>query len=107
MVWSLQKIELKNFKFFKESFSFPVKGKHILLYEENGSGKSLIVWGLYTLMESHRKLVPDIQKYYDPVHDQHLRNRYSQAVDDAYVKVSLGLQPPATLPERMKYLQAS
>ena len=41
---SLQKIELKNFKFFKEPFTFPVKGKHILLYGENGQ-RFLLVFG--------------------------------------------------------------
>lgn len=54
MDWTLQKIELENFKFFKEPFELPVGGKHVLLYGENGSGKSSIVWGLYTLMESRK-----------------------------------------------------
>lgn len=99
MDWSLQKIELKNFKFFKEPFTFPVNGKHILLYGENGSGKSSIVWGLYTLMESHRKQVPEIQKYFDPVHDQHLRNRYSQVGDDAYVKAVFESSVPGNPPK--------
>lgn len=99
MDWSLQKIELKNFKFFKEPFTFPVKGKHILLYGENGSGKSSIVWGLYTLMESHRKQIPDIRKYFDPAHDQHLRNRYSQVGDDAYVKAFFESSVPGYPPK--------
>lgn len=50
MDWTLHEIELKNFKFFYDSFTFPLDGKHIVLYGENGSGKSSIVWGLYTLM---------------------------------------------------------
>ena len=99
MDWSLQRIELKNFKFFKKPFIFPVNGKHILLYGENGSGKSSIVWGLYTLMESHRKQVPDIQKYFDPIHDQHLRNRYSQVGDDAYVKAYFESSVPGNSPK--------
>ena len=63
MDWKLQKIELENFKFFKNPFEFPLDGKNILLYGENGSGKSSIIWGLYTLMESHKKAVADVQKY--------------------------------------------
>lgn len=100
MDWTLHKIELKNFKFFKESFPFPVDGKHVLLYGENGSGKSSIVWGLYTLMESRRKLIPDIQKYFNPAHDQHLRNRYSQPGDDSYVKVVFESDTPGTPPKQ-------
>ena len=100
MDWTLHKIELKNFKFFKESFSFPLGGKHILLYGENGSGKSSIVWGLYTLMESRRKQIPDIQKYFDPIHDQHLRNRYSRPGDDSYVKAVFESSIPGTPPKQ-------
>ena len=88
MDWILQKIELKNFKFFKESFEFPLDGKNILLYGENGSGKSSIVWGLYTLMESRNKQTADVQKYFNPVEGEHLRNRYSQPHDDSFVKTT-------------------
>lgn len=100
MDWTLHKIELKNFKFFKEPFLFPVDGKHILLYGENGSGKSSIVWGLYTLMESRRKQIPDIQKYFNPTHDQHLRNRYSQPGDDSYVKAVFESDIPGAPPKQ-------
>lgn len=88
MDWKLQKIELENFKFFKEPFVFPLDGKNILLYGENGSGKSSIVWGLYTLMESHKKTVADVQKYFDPDNDQHLRNRYSARNDHSCIKTT-------------------
>lgn len=88
MDWKLQKIELENFKFFKKPFEFPLDGKNILLYGENGSGKSSIVWGLYTLMESHKKAVADVQKYFDPDNDQHLRNRYSERNDHSSIKTT-------------------
>lgn len=100
MDWTLHEIELKNFKFFYDSFLFPLDGKHILLYGENGSGKSSIVWGLYTLMESHRKQIPEIQKYFNPAHDQHLRNRYSHPGDNSYIKVLFESAIPGTLPKQ-------
>lgn len=100
MDWTLHEIELKNFKFFYDSFPFPMDGKHILLYGENGSGKSSIVWGLYTLIESRRKPIPEVQKYFDPTHDQHLRNRYSQPRDDSYVKVTFESAIPGNLPKQ-------
>ena len=98
MDWKLQKIELENFKFFKKPFEFPLDGKNILLYGENGSGKSSIVWGLYTLMESHKKAVADVQKYFDPDNDQHLRNRYSvrndhSSIKTTFVPVANGIPP--------------
>ena len=88
MDWTLQKIELENFKFFKKPFELPLDGKNILLYGENGSGKSSIVWGLYTLMESHKKAVADVQKYFDPNNDQHLRNRYSARNDHSSIRTT-------------------
>lgn len=100
MDWTLHEIELKNFKFFYDSFPFPMDGKHILLYGENGSGKSSIVWGLYTLIESRRKPIPEVQKYFEPTHDQHLRNRYSQPRDDSYVKVTFESAIPGNLPKQ-------
>ena len=36
----------------------------LLLYGENGSGKSSIFWGLHTLFESSLKEDEDIQKYF-------------------------------------------
>lgn len=86
MDWALQKLELENFKFFKDPFEFPIEGKNVLLYGENGSGKSSIAWGLYTLMESHKKQIADVQKYFDPRDSQHLRNRYSRPEDYSCVK---------------------
>lgn len=88
MDWKLQKIELENFKFFKKPFEFTLNGKNILLYGENGSGKSSIVWGLYTLMESHKKPVAEVQKYFNPDNDQHLRNRYSARNDHSCIKTT-------------------
>lgn len=86
MDWTLQHIRLENFKFFKEPFDFPTKGKNILLFGENGSGKSSVVWGLYTLMESHKKPIADVQKYFNPRDGQHLRNRYSNDADASSVQ---------------------
>lgn len=86
MDWTLQQIRLENFKFFKKPFDFQTHGKNVLLYGENGSGKSSVVWGLYTLMESHKKPLADVQKYFNPRDGQHLRNRYSNDTDVSSVQ---------------------
>lgn len=99
MGWHLQQIELKNFKFFNDTFIFPIEKKHILLYGENGSGKSSIVWGLYTLMESRLKSLADVQKYFDLADDQHLRNRYCTAADDSCVKTLFVSDSAGTAPK--------
>lgn len=44
MAWKINKISIENFKFFLEPFVLEPKGKHVLMYGENGSGKSSIYW---------------------------------------------------------------
>lgn len=51
----IKSIQLKNFKFFTEEETLLLNGKHLLLYGENGSGKSSIFWGIYTLLEASMK----------------------------------------------------
>jgi energy-coupling factor transporter ATP-binding protein EcfA2 len=64
----IKSIQLHNYKFFNEQepINLEVDGecKHLLLYGENGSGKSSIFWGLHTLFESSLKEDEDIQKYF-------------------------------------------
>ena len=43
MAWKINKISIENFKCFLDKFdSIEPKGKHVLIYGENGSGKSSI-----------------------------------------------------------------
>lgn len=48
MAWRINKISIENFKFFLEPFVLEPKGKNVLMYGENGSGKSSIYWAAYT-----------------------------------------------------------
>lgn len=60
----IKSLKLSNFKFFREEEIIQLDGKHLLLYGENGSGKSSVFWGLYTLLESSMKTVPKTEKYF-------------------------------------------
>ena len=66
MSWRINNIRIKNFKFFKDEFVLNVNGKHLLLYGENGSGKSSIYWSFYTHYQSCYKLPihEEAQKYF-------------------------------------------
>ena len=48
-------LQIHNFKFFDQQEPIKLGGKHLLLYGENGSGKSSIYWALYTLFEASQK----------------------------------------------------
>lgn len=54
----IKEVHINNFKFFPESEPIKIDGKNILLYGENGSGKSSFYWALYTLLESSQKSDP-------------------------------------------------
>ena len=100
MSWKLKQIKLENFKFFKETFTFDTECKHVLLYGENGSGKSSIAQGFYTLMESRHKSAADVQKYFTAESDQHLRNRYSSdPAETSYILATYNdVQNPPVVP---------
>ena len=69
----LHRIEIKNFKAFRE-FSLSLEGRHLLLYGPNGSGKSSLYWALHTFLQSASKPTPQVAKYFDPAGDQNLLN---------------------------------
>lgn len=76
-MYKIDKLILNNFKFFYDKIEINFARKHILLYGENGSGKSSIYWALYTFFQSIFKDNPEIRKYFDPKHPENLINRYS------------------------------
>ena len=55
MAWKIDTIHIENFKFFLKPFDLSPNGKHVLMYGENGSGKSSIYWALYTHLQSSLK----------------------------------------------------
>ena len=80
----INKITISNFKFFSKKETIELNGKHLLLYGENGSGKSSVYWGLYTLLEASMKSLADVHKYFEPLQtsDESLINIYASQMSD-------------------------
>lgn len=90
----IKKIHINNFKFFPEFEPIQINGKNVLLYGENGSGKSSIYWALYTLLESAEKNdETQIQKYFNRNKDESLVNIHAtvdeNGIDNSFVKITL------------------
>ncbi|KAA6311888.1 hypothetical protein EZS27_037075 [termite gut metagenome] len=60
----INQIIFRNFKAFFGEELLTLNGKNLLLYGENGSGKSSIYWGLYTFLQSSGKTTQEIGKYF-------------------------------------------
>ena len=91
----IKEIRIKNFKAFQqeEKFSFGKKGKNVLVFGNNGSGKSSLFWALYTLLQSSTKENEQIEKYFKNYEEgnkethQSLKNVFMDEAEDAYIKL--------------------
>lgn len=77
-------IIISNFKFFSKEEKIHIGGKHLLLYGENGSGKSSLFWGLYTLLEASFKNASETKKYFLPLskNEESLVNIYAPVMQE-------------------------
>lgn len=86
----INKLTLRNFKFFNGKVELKFDRKNILIYGENGSGKSTIYWALYTFLQSVFKANDaQIRKYFEPRNDKNLVNRYANVGSPSSIKLEL------------------
>jgi AAA domain len=89
----INSIRFKNFKAFYGEEPIQLDAKNLLVYGENGSGKSSIFWGLYTFLQSSSKDAAGITKYFvdfdDAVPATHdsLKNIFSSNADGAFIEL--------------------
>ena len=70
---AINRIHIGGFKAFPNDFELQLEGKNLLMYGENGSGKSSIYYALHCMFQAPLK--PDAgKKYFDPASEQHLKN---------------------------------
>lgn len=90
----IKEIKILNFKAFQDEQSFKIEGKNVLVYGNNGSGKSSFFWALYTLLQSSIKEDADVQKYFKNYLDsdkgthQTLKNVFMDPNTDAHIKLT-------------------
>lgn len=96
-MWRINKISICNLKGFKKEFTVNVNSDNVLIFGENGSGKSSIYWSVYTHYEAHATSMEDAGKYFKHGHPQNLRNRFCDPADDSYITISFANGADATL----------
>ena len=87
-------LDIKYFKFFKKKKKIELEGKNILVFGENGSGKSTIYWAFYTFLQSSIKSNYDIAKYFtqsttSKINEKSLVNIYESDDNKSYIKLNL------------------
>lgn len=83
-------ITINGFKAFPSLQTMKLEGKHLLMYGENGSGKSSVYYALHCIFNSYRKRDKG-KKYFDTSNPQNLINRFfirKDENDKPYVAVN-------------------
>lgn len=91
-MYKIKNIKLTNFKFFFGDRNIKFDRKHILIYGENGSGKSSIYWALHAFLHSTLKPNADsVKKYFLPIiqSKESIRNRYAHDGKNSGVFITL------------------
>lgn len=90
----IKSITLRNFKFFygheeqQKQNKIVLNRKNLLLYGENGSGKSSIYWALYTFLQSCLKKDDEqIYKYFKFDSPENLRNRFAEDSEESAIRI--------------------
>ena len=92
---TVEKITFKNFKAFREEQTIDFKSKNVLIYGNNGAGKSSIFWALYTFLQSSIKTQDKVEKYFkyfdneNPDTYQSLRNIFEAESENSYVDLTI------------------
>lgn len=86
----LKELQLQNFKFFTDKENtLNIGGKNLLIWGENGSGKSSIYWAIYTLLQCSFKNKKGIDDYFSFNGEKNLMNIYATKKATSFVRMKL------------------
>ena len=92
---TVEKIVLKNFKAFRQRQIIDFKNKNVLIYGNNGAGKSSIFWAIYTFLQSCIKDKNGVDKYFrvfdaeNELTHQSLRNVFEAGEETSYIELTV------------------
>lgn len=90
----ITRLSLRNFKAFRDQ-EFDFGGKNVLIYGNNGSGKSSLYWALYTILQSTTKSSEaEVRRYFqpfdpaDPTTYGSLKNIFADETAEAHIRLT-------------------
>lgn len=84
----IKTIELQHYKAFGEYERLEVDGKNVLIYGNNGSGKTSLAHALQALIQSSAKTIDDIHQTFDRRYDHNIVNLDMPDDATAFVRVT-------------------
>lgn len=86
----IDELILHNFKFFTDTENvLKIGKKHLLIWGENGSGKSSIYWAIYTILQCSYKDDDGINAYFTEDGPKNLINIYTPSGAPSFVEIKL------------------
>lgn len=93
-MFKINDLDIKYFKFFHDTEKINFNENNVLIFGENGSGKSTIYWALYTFLQSSIKPDNEIIDYFkestdENINEKSLVNIFESDDTKSYVKLNL------------------
>lgn len=86
----IQELQIENFKFFTDKDNtLNIDGKNLLIWGENGSGKSSIYWAIYTILQCSFKDENGIDAYFTEKGEKNLINIHAPSSASSFVRMKL------------------
>ena len=83
----IKQVHIQNFKAFRECEILDFDSCNVLIYGNNGSGKSSIYYALHGFLQSSVKTEEQIQDYFDPANSESIINLYADPGSASFVRV--------------------
>ena len=83
----IARIEIQNYKAFQDLERFDIDGKNVLIYGNNGSGKTSFAHALQALIQSSTKSLEQVHKAFDRSEDKSVVNLDTPADGKSFVRI--------------------
>ncbi len=84
----ISSIELQNYKAFQKIERLDINEKNVLIYGNNGSGKTSLAHALQGLIQSSSKTPDQLRAVFDRMNEENVVNLFAPAEESSFVKIT-------------------